>query len=609
MKLILTATLLSIISGLISGQKDEQQQPIIRYMVKGDGAKKAALAVGGNVVLDIPKRGITALEFDDIGMVEALKTKANKSGFQIEEDRVREIIPTIPSNGQGRRLAESIPWGIEKTYERNGVVDVPNSAYFPNSAANPVCILDTGYDLDHPDLPNDAEGTTNNWTNDCDGHGSHVAGTIGAIGGNNEGVVGVWPGAPDMKIAKGFGRFLFLPCSFTYSSGLIGAAEDCAELGAKVISMSLGSTVYSQFEDDEFQDLYDEGILSIAAAGNLGDTTYGYPASYDSVMSVGATDVNDDIAYFSQYNDQVEISAPGVDVDSTVDGGGYDSYYGTSMACPHVAGVATVLWSKVPSATNAQIRDALNAGAVDKGLPGRDDFYGNGILNYWNSLDYLGGGVPTVSPAPTEATASPTPCSASNFQLTLNTDDYGSETTWTLRNTDISTEVQSGGPYTAGIQETIVENICIIDGCYRFQIFDSYGDGICCGYGSGSYEIIVDGVVEQSSDGDFGSSETTTFCTSSGTCEDSGLLLNGIATCAQAAGAGKCTVAAVGSHCPNSCGQCAQYECEDSQAPFEVGGNSGITCAIIAGQNSDIIAQACSLDSIGSTCRATCQFC
>jgi len=604
MKLILTATLLSIISGLSSGQKDEQEPAIIRFMVKGPDALQAALAVGGNVVLDIPKRGITALEFDNIGMVEELQATANKSGWLVEKDHLREIIPTIPSNGDRRRLAESIPWGIEKTYERNGVVDVPSIAYFPDSAANPVCILDTGYDLGHPDLPSDAEGTTNNWTNDCDGHGTHVAGTIGAIGSNNEGVVGVWPGAPDMKIAKVFGRVSFFRCLFTYSSGLIGAAEDCVELGAKVISMSLGSTVYSQIEDEAFQDLYDDGILSIAAAGNAGDSSRGYPASYDSVMSVGATDDNDNIAEFSQYNDQVEISGPGVDVESTVDGGGYDTYDGTSMACPHVAGVATVLWSKVPSATNEQIREALNAGAVDKGAPGRDVYFGNGILNYWNSLDYLA----TATPAPTEATASPTPCSGQDFQLTLNTDLWGTETSWTLRNTDTSTEVLSGGPY-ENEEQTIVENGCINDGCYEFRIFDSFGDGICCAFGNGSYEIIVDGVVEESSDGEFGSSETTTFCTSSGTCEDSGLLLIGTATCAQVVAADKCTIDVVASHCPNSCGQCAQYECEDSQAPFEVAGYSDITCAIIAGTNSDTIAQACSLDGVGSTCRATCQFC
>jgi len=364
-------------------------------MVRGEGAKEAAQALGGKVVMEIKKRRITALEFDDLSMVEALKDQANKSNFEVEEDQIRELVPGIPSEGGIKmQLAESTPWGIERTYERSGIVDIPDDSYFPGSAAHPICVIDSGYDVDHPDLPNDAEGTTNSWSNDQCDHGTHVSGTIAAIRGNGEGVIGVWPGAPDIKVARVFQTVFIFPCLFSYSSGLIGAAQDCADLGAKITTMSLGGTVQSSMERDAFEELYDEGLLHIAAAGNGGDSACSYPACYDSVMSVGATDINNNIAYFSQYNSQTEISAPGVDVESTVPRGRYDIYDGTSMAAPHVSGAALVLWNKFPSATNVEIRDALNAGAIDLGASGRDDFYGNGLLNYWNSYEILNGGTP-----------------------------------------------------------------------------------------------------------------------------------------------------------------------------------------------------------------------
>merc|ERR1712045_626595 len=194
--------------------------------------------------------------------------------------------------------------------------------------------------------------------------------------------------------------------------------------GAKIVTMSLGSYSYSSFEEEAFQELYDQGMLHIAAAGNGAGSFCSYPACYDSVMSVAATDSDNAVAYFSQYNDQTEIAAPGVSVESTIPGDDYDFYSGTSMATPHVSGVALVLWSKAPAATNAQIRAALTDGAIDLGDPGYDIYYGHGLLNYWNSYDELVYLIqPTVSPRPTDTpttsppTDSPPPCERTSFLL------------------------------------------------------------------------------------------------------------------------------------------------------------------------------------------------
>ncbi|EOD12746.1 hypothetical protein EMIHUDRAFT_124541, partial [Emiliania huxleyi CCMP1516] len=162
------------------------------------------------------------------------------------------------------------------------------------------------------------------------------------------------------------------------------------------------------FERDAFQKFFDDGILSIAAAGNGGDSSYFYPASHSSVMSVAATDINNAKAWFSQYNDEIDIAAPGVDIKSTVGPPsytgvgppGYGSKSGTSMAAPHVSGLAMVLWNKYPSYTNADIRTALEQGAEDLGEPGIDDYYGHGLANYQGAEMRLFTPSPPQTPPP-----------------------------------------------------------------------------------------------------------------------------------------------------------------------------------------------------------------
>jgi hypothetical protein len=152
--------------------------------------------------------------------------------------------------------------------------------------------------------------------------------------------------------------------------------------------------------------LNDDDILIVAAAGNGGkNAAKSYPASYESVMSVAATDSNDNVAYFSQENDQVDIAAPGVSVLSTlplhVASSGYSAWSGTSMACPHVSGVAALVWSHHPTKSAVEIRQALEGSAVDMGITGRDDAYGHGLLRADLAMEFLGGS-PSISPSPTD---------------------------------------------------------------------------------------------------------------------------------------------------------------------------------------------------------------
>ncbi len=186
-----------------------------------------------------------------------------------------------------------------------------------HTANQTVCIIDSGLDSTHEDFFHDRIRGQNlpgvQWSIDRNSHGTHVAGTIAAAA-NGLGLVGVMPsGNVNLIIIKVFGD----NGEWVYSSNVAGAATVCGNNGATVINMSLGGSSGTQAAANTFARLRDNGVLSIAAAGNRGNNSLSYPASYNAVMSVAATDNNRNRARFSQFNAQVEIAAPGVGVWST----------------------------------------------------------------------------------------------------------------------------------------------------------------------------------------------------------------------------------------------------------------------------------------------------
>ena len=215
-----------------------------------------------------------------------------------------------------------IPYGIDMVQardlwdsNRDGVID-PGA---PTGAGKTICIIDSGLYTDHEDFSGmnviggwPSTGTYP-WSEDGLGHGTHVAGTIAAAN-NSIGVVGVTPGTADVFIVRVFSD----DGTWINASSLVEAANVCVNNGANIISMSLSGSTPNGTEKRAFDEYYSQGILSIAAASNDGVSDYHYPASYDSVISVGALDSNMSWADFSNFNDQVELSAPGVGVFSTV---------------------------------------------------------------------------------------------------------------------------------------------------------------------------------------------------------------------------------------------------------------------------------------------------
>ncbi|MGX5175116.1 S8 family serine peptidase [Aliikangiella sp. IMCC44653] len=378
------ATTLSVSASSSLTTQDEQ-----RYIVKFKNAnimqsQQAIQTANGTIKRNLPKHQLIAAELT-AAAVKSLRARSDVE--YVEKDPKRHL------------LAESQPFGI-------GMVeaDQVSDALTGNMT---VCITDTGYALGHEDLPSsgvtgdDGHGAydTGNWYEDGHGHGTHVSGTIAAIGNNGTGVVGVNPsGLVKLHMVKVFNN----AGSWAYGSDMVAAVDQCAAAGANVISMSLGGGAPSNAEQAAFDNAAANGILSIAAAGNDGNSTLSYPASYDSVMSVAAVDSNANVASFSQFNSQVEIAAPGVAVNSTLPGNTYAAWSGTSMATPHVAGVAALVWSHYPNCTAAQMRQAINKSAQDRGATGRDNYYGHGIVKAKAMFDMLANGcdVGPIDPPP-----------------------------------------------------------------------------------------------------------------------------------------------------------------------------------------------------------------
>ena len=496
------------------------QAVIVAYKAGMAAAVRSEVeSAGGKIVRELGRASAFAVRIP-ASRLAALQASANVDF--VEPDAERRLLgfqtrtmdataqPLATAVDVGSLPGEVLPYGITMV-QANKVHD----AYTGNRK---LCIIDSGFDRTHPDLAGNNANTTGinltepisgTWDSDVNSHGSHVAGTIAALGGNGIGVVGVNPGGKlKLHIAKVFGAD-----GGASSSAVMAAVASCADAGANIISMSLGGGDPSQAERRVFRSLLNDGVLSIAAAGNAGDTSTSYPAGYEEVMSVGALDANMVRAGFSQVNNDVEIAAPGVATLSTippnlgslgqlsVGGAAYDAagmdgsprltamaalhdfglgtaidnaasgkvclikrgvvsfatkvlncqnsggvaaviynnrpgmlfgtlggvatsipsigtsdvigatlkgmpgqsatvsvvpdpalyayFNGTSMATPHVSAVAALVWSHFPKCSAKQIRQVLNASAMEIGRPGKDPEFGFGLTQAKAAYDRL----------------------------------------------------------------------------------------------------------------------------------------------------------------------------------------------------------------------------
>ncbi|MBX5326204.1 MAG: S8 family serine peptidase [Candidatus Bathyarchaeia archaeon] len=276
-------------------------------------------------------------------------------------------------------------WGpvkIQADYAWN--ITVGNSAVL-------VAVVDTGVDYNHPDLAANYVPLGYDWVNgdsdpmDDHGHGTHVAGIISAVINNAQGIAGL----AQVRIMAEKG----LDSGGGYYDDLANAIIHATDQGANIISMSWGGSSASSVLHDALKYAYDHNVLLVAAAGNAGSSTRLYPAAFDEVIAVTATDQNDKPASFTSYGDWVELGAPGVQIFSTISythypglNYPYDQLSGTSMACPHVSGVAALVWSKFPNMSRDVLRFHLRDTADDLGAAGFDVYYGYGRLNAYKAI-------------------------------------------------------------------------------------------------------------------------------------------------------------------------------------------------------------------------------
>lgn len=271
--------------------------------------------------------------------------------------------------------------------------------YTMGSADIKIAILDSGVLASHPEfagrlLPGYDFINNDNDPHDDYGHGTHVAG-IAAAGANNQiGMVGVCPRCSIIPVKV-------LDQSNQGSWGGVAAGITFAvDAGAHIINLSLGGNSLAPVIEEAINYAAQKNVVVVAAAGNARSNAPFYPAALDSVIGVAATRNDDTRWSLSNYGSFVDVAAPGYAVYSTYNDlqnayGGYNYMSGTSMAAPHVAGLAGLLLSQDPKRTPVQVRDIIRSTAIDLGDPGQDDYYGYGRVDAFEALK---AGAPIIQP-------------------------------------------------------------------------------------------------------------------------------------------------------------------------------------------------------------------
>jgi serine protease len=401
----------------------------VRFRDGDDDRARADMRARGGHVADELSEGVRVVRFDvPGGLVEeetARFTVARVRGLAAasvafaEPNRIRRTLETEPND-----TLYSLQWHYS-------LIRLPEAwDVTTGDSAVVVAVIDTGM-TSHPDLMGrwidgydfmssdglDGNGRDPDPTDPGRGpyqfagsfHGSHVAGTVGARTNNGTGVAGVaWNvrlmpvrvlsdfGGTDADIAEGI----------RYAAQLSNAAGVVPSVRADVINMSIGGPGFSQTLANAVAAARAAGVVIVAAAGNAGTSVLQYPASYTGVISVGAVDPLKQRTSYSSYGTMLDIMAPGGESRNDVTGDGYGDgvlstiyddttlpavptyafYDGTSMATPHVAGVAALLLSLDPTLTPDDVEGILFGTAEDLGVAGRDNLTGHGLLDAYSAV-------------------------------------------------------------------------------------------------------------------------------------------------------------------------------------------------------------------------------
>jgi subtilisin len=366
---------------------------------------------------EIGRAPFAGMLFAEVSAGDAVALAADPNVAMVEEDRLWSPADAVPSLSASNRWAalrpngvaraDDTPWGVAR-------VTAPEVWAGGNTGAGvKVAVLDSGIDINHPDLTvvggyNAVTRVAANYNDDlglCNGHGTHIAGTIAAKA-NGIGVVGVAPSVQlySIKVFEDIGG----QC-LAYTSNQIAGLNWAVTQGIRLVNVSIGGTNPSYSYSSAMNTAAAQGTYVIAAAGNNGGAML-YPGAAPEAIGIGALDSGNNRAGFSSNGPELDFAAPGVSITSTMPGGGYGGKSGTSMATPHVVGVAALILAANPSLTLDGLRTKLRDGALDLESPGLDNNTGWGLVRAQNSL---GGSNPPPPPPPVPVTLSVSPASRS----------------------------------------------------------------------------------------------------------------------------------------------------------------------------------------------------
>jgi len=358
----------------------------------------------------------------------------------------------------------------------------------------------------NPDDPGDsAQMGSSSW------HGTHVAGTIAAKSNDSSGIAGVAWGAKAMplRVLGAYGGSSYdINQALRFAAGLSNDSGTLPSQKADIINLSLGGSGYSQAAQDTYNAVRSAGVLVVAASGNANSSQLNYPASYDGVISVSATDFANNRAPYSSYGSRVDVAAPGgsTGVDLNGDGYGdgilstlvndssgsrqpsYSFYQGTSMATPHMAGVLALMRAVYPALTPNDVDGLLSSGGITTDLdpPGRDDNFGHGLIDTLKAVQaaqtLANSGIPPTPPAIIEVSpAQITFGLASNAMVTLSNRGGGtpsvtaitSDSSW-LSATPSAIDAEGMGDYAIAINRS---GLSSSSSTYQGKIIFEFSEG------------------------------------------------------------------------------------------------------------------------------------
>ena len=368
----------SINSPDLGGITEFVEQEVLIKIKPGANVEKIVSELGGTIIETLPQISVIRIKLaSGVTVAESIKTLEVLKEVEYAEPNGICYMHLAPND-----LDYDSQWAPQLT----GAESAWDVTTGDNSIV--IAVTDTGVDGTHPDFGGKVIAGYDTYNNiailantdsSVQYHGTHCAGIAAAVGNNSQGIAGVAWGSTIMPIKIcDDGPDDYSASNFDMAEAFIWAADN----GTDVISCSFGGKGYSQTMKDAIDyAVIDNGCVMVASMGNSHRDEIMYPAGYQSVIAVGATDAHHEIASFSTTGNHMSVCAPGVEIYSTLPGNKYEYWDGTSMSCPFVAGAAALILSQNLGMSPEGVKTQLEETAVDLGTPGFDSIFGYGRVD------------------------------------------------------------------------------------------------------------------------------------------------------------------------------------------------------------------------------------